>query len=127
MAKAILHLSLHNPDEAVQFYLKAFDAKITRMVRNPEDNSFIHAEIDALGQTIAFMGRDSETIAGNTMFMFFRFDKGEEAIIEKAYEVLKDGAQPHEPIEPCFWSYCAVSLIDKYGVHWCLGVGAKTP
>jgi len=122
MAKAIFHLILNNPDEAVQFYLEAFDAKIKRMDRNPEDNSFIHAEIDVFGQTIAFMGRDSESVAGNTMMMFFKFGEGNEAVIEKVYEVLKKGAQPHEPIGPHFWSPCVMSLIDKYGVNWCLAV-----
>ena len=122
MAESIFHLSLNNPEEAMQFYVKAFDAKIMGVDRNSEDGSFIHAEMDIFGQRFAFMGHESEAVTGNTMFIFFRFKNvGEEALVKKAYKVLKEGAQPHEPFGSCFWSSCSFGLIDKYGVHWCIG------
>ncbi|MBD5477399.1 MAG: hypothetical protein HDR17_15705 [Lachnospiraceae bacterium] len=39
-----------------------------------------------------------------------------------AYEVLKDGAIIHVPIGPCDYSPCMFSLVDKFGVFWCLFV-----
>lgn len=42
--------------------------------------------------------------------------------MKNAYEVLKDGATIQIPIGPCDYSPCMFSLVDKFGVYWCLFV-----
>ena len=65
------------------------------------------------------MERNSETVVGNTMQFCFHFGEGNEEMVKKAYEVLKDGAQIDTPCGASFdWSPCGFSLIDKFGVNW---------
>lgn len=42
--------------------------------------------------------------------------------VRNAYEVLKDGAAIDAPVGPCDYSPCMFSLVDKFGVFWCLFV-----
>ena len=113
-------LYLKGCDEAIEFYKKAFDATIDAIYRDPESNLILHAEIKVFGQCLAFMEKDTENVAGNTMQLSFDFEKSNEEIIKKAYEVLKDGAKIELPLGSCEWSSCIFGLIDKFGVNWLL-------
>ena len=56
-----------------------------------------------------------------TMEFCFHFEKGQEAVIQKAYKILKDEAMIWSALEEhCGYSDCQFELIDKYGVFWCL-------
>jgi PhnB protein len=114
----MLELYIKGCDEAIELYNKAFDATIDAIHRNPGDDKIAHAEIRAFGQCIAFMENDSDIVIGNTMQFCFHFSAGEEDVIEKAYNVLKEGAQIDSPLGSCEWSPCIFSLIDKFGVNW---------
>lgn len=50
------------------------------------------------------------------------FGEGEENIVKKAFEVLKDDAEILFPLGPCDYSPYMTDLIDKFGVRWCLFV-----
>lgn len=52
----------------------------------------------------------------------FYFNKGDEEIIEKAYDVLKDNAKIEFPLGSCDWTSLIFCLIDKYGVNWLLRI-----
>ena len=119
MKRTMLHLYLKDCDEAIELYKKAFDATVEEIYRDPETNLILHAEIKAFGQWISFSERDSESLAGNTMQFCFHFGADNEKTIEKAYDILKDGAQINLPFGTSFdWSPCVVSLVDKFGVNW---------
>lgn len=122
MKRTMFQLYLKNCDEAIEFYKKAFDATVDAVYRDSENKFIMHAEMRAFGQCIAFSERESESIAGNTMQFCFHFGEGNEDIVKKAYEVLKDGAQIDFPLNSCEWSPCVFGLIDKFGVNWCLFV-----
>ena len=116
-------LYLKGCDEAIELYKKAFDATVDAIFRDPESNLILHAEIKVLGQCVAFMERDAENtenVEGNTMQLSFDFEKSNEEIIKKAYEVLKDGAKIELPLGSCEWSSCIFGLVDKFGVNWLL-------
>jgi len=108
--------------EALKFYQKAFDAKLAASYPNP-DGTFIHAELDVYGQILALSElTDSDAVTGNTMMFGLHFGEGEEAIVEKIYDVLKDGAEIISPLGPCVYSPLEADLIDKFGVNWCIFV-----
>ena len=108
-------LYLKGCDEAIELYKKAFGATVDAIYRDSE-GKIMHAEINAFGQCIAFMERDTESIIGNTMQLSFESDN--EDIIKKAYDVLKDGARIDLSLGSCEWSSCIFSLIDRFGVNW---------
>lgn len=122
MKRTMFQLHLKGCDEAIELYTKAFGATVDAIHRDPENNTIAHAEIRAFGQCIAFMERDSESVSGNTMQFCFHFGAGNEELVKKAYEVLKDGAQIEFPLGACEWSPCIFGLIDRFGVNWSLFV-----
>ena len=81
----------------------------------------MHAELDVYGQILAVSESNSkEPNPGNTMQFCLHFGAGSADKVHKIYEVLKEGAAPHEPIgdsgysNNCFW------LVDRFGVYWCV-------
>ena len=116
-----LQLYLKNCDQAIELYQKAFDATVNAIYRN-ENNLIAHAEINVFGQCVAFMEQELESITGNTMQFSFYFNKGDEEIVRKAYNILKDGAKVELPLGPCEWCPLIFCLVDKFGVNWLLCV-----
>jgi PhnB protein len=114
-----LQLYLKNCDQAIELYQKAFDAAVDVIYRG-ENNLIAHAEINVFGQCVAFMEQESDCIIGNTMQFCFYFNKGDEEIIKKAYDILKDGAKVELPLGSCEWSSLIFCLVDKFGVNWLL-------
>ena len=56
------------------------------------------------------------------MQLCLHFEKGEEALVEKAYETLRNDAQILHALGPCDYCDFMEDLIDVYGVRWCLFV-----
>ena len=119
MPKTKLQLYLKNCDQAIELYQKAFNATVGGIYRD-EKNLIAHAEINVFGQCVAFMEQGSDCIIGNTMQFCFYFNKGDEEIIIKAYDALKDGAKIEFPLGPCEWTSLIFCLVDKFGVNWSL-------
>ena len=116
-----LQLYIKDCDRAIELYKKAFNATVGAVYKN-ENDLIAHAEIDVFGQCVAFMEQESELIIGNIMQFCFYFNKGDEEIIKKAYDILKDGAKIEFPLGPCEWSSLIFCLVDKFGVNWLLCV-----
>jgi PhnB protein len=110
--------------EAVKLYLKAFNGSLGFNIKN-SDGSFYHAEIDIFGHILAISeandGMDKR-ITGNTMQFCFHYGEGNEDMVKKAYEILKDGSEILFPLGPCDFSSLMTDFIDKFGVRWCLFV-----
>ena len=102
--------------EAVELYQKAFNVQLTSEHRNT-DNTFLHAELDVDGHTIAISEKNIEKMPRNTMQFCFQYGEGNEEAVKKAYQVLSSGGQILHPLGPCFFSPCMAGLIDKFGVH----------
>ncbi len=122
MKRTMLQLYLKGCDEAIEFYKKAFGATVDAIHRDSESKLIAHAEIKVFGQCVSFMERNSKTVIGNTMQFCFHFGEGNEEIVRKAYDVLKDGAKIDMPLGSCEWSSCIFGLVDKFGVNWLLFV-----
>ena len=61
-------------------------------------------------------------MTGNTMQFCLQFGEGEEALVRKAYDILKEGAEIRHPLGACDFSPLMADLIDQFGVRWCLFV-----
>ena len=123
MYRSMMQVYVKQSSEALEFYRKAFDGKI--MGRYPNsDGTLAHSELDIYGQIFAVTELiDDKAITGNTMQFCLDFGAGKEEIVKKAYEFLKEDAKKFDClIGPCEWSPCMFSLVDKFGVHWCVFV-----
>lgn len=60
------------------------------------------------------------------MQISLHMDEGGEETVKRAHDVLIDGADLnnplHHPLGECFFSPLMFSLIDKFGVNWCMFV-----
>ena len=120
MYRSMMQVNVKGSDKAIEFYKKAFDAKVLCNYPN-SDGTLYHAELDVYGQVLALTElTDDSTVTGNTMQFCLHLGQGKEETVQKIYDVLKDGAEIHYPISPCDWSSLMVGLIDKYGVNWCI-------
>jgi PhnB protein len=119
MKRTLMQIYVKGSVEAVEFYQRAFDAKLGYNEKNPEGGYF-HAELDVYGQILA-ISEDSARNLGDAMQFCLHFDKDEKDKVAKAYSVLKNGARKIDhPLGPCVFSPYMASLVDKFGVYWCI-------
>lgn len=127
MKRTMFQVYLTDCDAAIAFYTRAFGATVDAVHRDPEGGdpqggAVLHAEIRAFGQCIAFSERSTQTVAGNTMQFCFHLGEGHEETVRRAYEVLREGAAVDYGLAPCDWSPSMFSLVDRFGVNWCIFV-----
>lgn len=121
MLRSMMQVYVKGSVEAVKLYEKAFNAEILCIY--PDDNGgYMHAEINAYGQILAVSEITENQTVGNTMQFCFHLGDGGEIHVKHAYDVLTDGATICTPMGSCDYSPCMFSLIDKFGVYWCLFV-----
>ena len=121
MLRSMMQVFVKNSMEAVALYQKAFDAEL--LCAYPDGSGgYMHSELNAYGQILAVSEISEDVAIGNTMMFCFHLGEGHENQIQKAYEVLKEGASNVTPVGPCDYSPCQFELIDKFGVVWCLFV-----
>jgi len=123
MLRSMMQVVVQRSDLAAALYQKAFNAKMTAACPQ-DDGTFMHAELDVYGQILALteLPAGEEASPGNTMMFCLHFGKGKEALVQQAYDALKDGAQIHDPLGPCGFSSFMFGLIDRFGVNWCIFV-----
>ena len=117
-------------DEAVVFYQKAFDAKIKTdgTWKNADGTYEICAfELDdgtsfSLAERKGEFAIEGDINTGNIMQMCILYKKEDSQKLEKAYELLKDGAKIMMPLKSVEFTSHTCDLIDKYGLRWCLMV-----
>jgi PhnB protein len=118
LKRSMLQVYVKGSVEAVELYQRAFDAKLGLTGKNA-DGSFMHAELDVYGQTLAVSEADDKTI-GNNMQFCLHFHLRDKDKVTKAYEALKEDAIKAYPPDSCDWSPYVCGVIDKFGVNWCI-------
>ena len=126
MYRSMMQVFVKDSGRALEFYRRAFDAKIKCDHRNA-DGTVAHAELDIYGQVLAIMELpEGEANRGSTMQFCLHFGKGKEAVVKKIYESLKEDCiaitAPITGPGECPWSPCLFGLIDRFGVNWCIFV-----
>ena len=105
--------------EAIELYVKAFNATIKSIVQNPEQcDLVIHAEIliqDQLLMLNDFGDNDGYSKSGGyQLAVSFKH----EADLKNAYSILKEGSITISPLSSTDYSVCVVRFVDKFGVRW---------
>jgi len=116
-------------DEAVVYYQKVFDAAIGENWKNKK-GTYELCELK-LNRGISFWvaersgisAIEGEVNTGNIMQMCIRYDKADIPKLEKAYNLIIEGANVIHPLQAAAWTSHSCDLIDKYGLRWCLMVG----
>jgi PhnB protein len=119
MKRSMMQMYVKNSAEAARLYQKAFNATVGNEYRN-SDGSYMHVELNAIGQILAISEALDDSIIGNTMQFCLHFEENEVEKVHYAYEVLRDGAKIVCPIGKCPFSECMFALVDKFGVYWCV-------
>ena len=115
-----MQVYIKNSDQAVEFYQDVFDAEVMVYGKN-EDGTIVHAEQNIFGQIFAFCEiPEPEAVTGNTMQFCLDFGEGNEDIVQRIYDKLKEGAKSYTPLGPCDWTPLFTDITDKYGVRWCI-------
>ena len=121
MKRSLMQVYIKNSAEAVQFYHDAFDAKV--LCDHRQGNGAVaHAELDVYGQILAICETiESEVVTGNSMQFCLHFGEGNEELVKSIISKLADGGELtfHDATD---WSPLVASIIDRYGVNWCIFV-----
>ena len=127
--ESMFQLYVEESGKAVEFYLKAFDAKLIGDIHwqpehegVPKHTIIIHAELDVFGQIISisdvdFGIADPTVFGSNYQICFHGLERDR---IDKIYEVLKEDAISASPPGDAGYSEYCLGITDKYGVHWCI-------
>lgn len=114
--------------EAMDFYCKALDGKITAMFSYGESpmakdmsadshDQIMHSALESAGATL--MGADGPPRRGtgsNGVCINLMVDDPAEA--DRIFAALSDGAEINMPIEETFWAHRFGGLVDRYGMPW---------
>lgn len=124
MYRTMMQAYVKGSCEAVEQYLKAFDATLGYNVKS-DDNTYYHAELDIEGHILAiaeaFEDQDNR-VPGNTMQFCLHYGAGQEDKVKQVYEVMKEGSEILFPLGPCDFSPMMSDFIDKFGIRWCIFV-----
>lgn len=124
MKRAMMQIYVKGSGQAVELYLKAFNATLGFNVKSSDD-TFYHAELNICGNILAIAEANDDMdkrITGNTMQFCFHYGEGNENMVKQAYEMLKEGSEILFPLGTCDFSPLFADFIDKFGVRWCLFV-----
>lgn len=119
-----------NVDEAVSFYQTIFNATVAEQGTWKNDDgtydicsfNFDNGTSFSLAKRLGKYTIEGEANAGNTMQMVMLYKKVEVEKLERAYEMLKEGAKILMPLQSVEFTSHTCDLIDKYGLRWCLMV-----
>ena len=121
MKRSLMQVYVKGSIEAVAFYQTAFDVRVSNEHKNTK-GQYIHAELDIGGQILAISEKATRK-QGNNMQFCIQYNDNEAVKLVKTFNILKEGAIKIEHnCKPCFYSTLMASLIDKYGIYWCLFV-----
>lgn len=125
--KCYTQVYVMNSLEAVETYCRAFGAEVTFEIRNADRTAYEHCELSVNGEGILAVAEAPKPydvsvihrLKWQTM-TFNAFEFGSEEAVRKAFDVLSEGGVIVEEIHELPWSKCCGTVIDKYGVCWCV-------
>lgn len=114
-----------NSHEAVALYMEAFGLKLGYHVKNP-DGTFFHSELyeDEKELFSVVESPDNNTVDQTTQ-LCVRVEN--EAAVQKAFDLLREGGVVKTPMGPLPWSPCAAEVVDRFGVWWYITVPQHQP
>jgi PhnB protein len=118
-----------NCSEALETYSKAFSAKIGEIQKYgdmPPNSEFpiaesdkglvLHARLNINGTELMCADASELSAGGNNMYV--TVTTPDTAIVQKAWDILKDGGKIYMELAPSFFANLHGSLQDRYGINW---------
>ena len=107
--------------KAIEFYKKAFGAKVLGIFQNPSGRGIMHATIQ-IGDSIVMMGdenpgqncKSAETLGGSPISLFV-YVPNADATFKQAVAA---GGMAAMPVADMFWGDRAGSIKDPFGYSW---------
>jgi PhnB protein len=117
--------------EALETYAKVFNAKITEVQKygdmppNPafpiaenDKGLVLHARLQINGTELMCADAPESRADGNNMYI--AVTTPDAALIQKAWDILKDGGKIYRELAPSFFALLHGSLRDRFGINWML-------
>lgn len=125
--KCYTQVYVMNSIEAAETYCRAFGAKVSFEIKNEAQTAYEHCELSVNGEGILAVAEAPKpydvsvihSMKWQTM-TFNAFELGSTDAVKKAFDVLSEGGVIVEDIHELPWSKCCATVIDKYGVCWCI-------
>ena len=109
-------LYVKNSAEAVKRYCEAFGLELGYNVKNP-DGSFYHSELCRDGSPVLSVV-EKDVAAAPESKVQLGIEMEDDAAVQRAFDMLKEGGTIDMPVRELPWSPCAASVIDKFGIWW---------
>lgn len=112
--------------KAIEFYKKAFDAKILDLFPNLNGHGIMHATLQ-IGDSILMMGdenqgcKSAETV-GNSPMSLYLYVSNADAAFKQAVAA---GATVAMPVMDMFWGDRVGSVKDPFGYSWTIATHTK--
>lgn len=112
-------LTLKDTQKAIEFYKKAFSAKVLDLFPNLNGKGIMHATIQ-IGNSIIMMGdempqcKSAETLGGCPISLFIYVPNVEETF----KQAVAAGAKVVFPVSDMFWGDRAGNVQDPFGYQW---------
>lgn len=115
------HLTLKNAKQAIEFYKRAFDAKVLGLFPGPDGKSTMHAQI-RIGDSILMMGdempnqgcQSAETLGTSPVSLYIYLPN-----VDAAFkQAVAAGATVIMPVMDAFWGDRCGTLKDPFGYSW---------
>ena len=119
-------LAFKDTQKAIDFYKKAFNAKVTGVFKAPNGKGIMHATIQ-VGDSVLMMGdemehcKSAETMGGTPVSLFL-YVNDVDATFKQAVAA---GAKETMPVAEMFWGDRAGNLIDPFGYAWMVATHTK--
>lgn len=125
-------------EEALEFYKKAIDAKITMLMRfkdapekspdcaTPGDDKVMHASLQIGDSTVMATDGQPGCPSGFQGFSL-TLSVADEAEARRRFAALSDGGQVHMPLTKTFFSPSFGMLADRFGVSWMVILVSEGP
>lgn len=114
-------VTVRGADQAIEFYKRAFGAKLQMRMVGPDGRTIMHAELK-IGDSMVFLsdefpgmgGRSPQSLGGTTGSLHL-YVKNVDAAFKRAVAA---GAQVKMPVTDMFWGDRYGTLVDPFGHEW---------
>ncbi len=119
-------LTLKDSQKALEFYKKAFGAKVLDLFPSPTGHGIMHATMQ-IGDSVVMMGDESqgcksaETL-GDSPISLFIYVPNADATFQQAVAA---GATVAMPVADMFWGDRAGSVKDPFGYSWMIATHTR--
>jgi PhnB protein len=116
------NFTFKDSQKAIEFYQKAFDAKVLFLMKRPDGKGVMHATI-RIGDSILMMGdegpqcRSAQSLGGSPISLYI-YTPDADALFTRAVAA---GGTQEMPMTDMFWGDRAGSIRDPFGYIWMIG------